>query len=98
MQLCPGFNQTLLPLGKAAGEYFDRINSNDGHLVLIVSVKVRRVVRSAHLDKHPDDYSKKAAEFWHNKPIHHRHRSSAQRRVRAEATHPLNFFATMVAL
>ena len=65
VQLRPGLHQPSLARGQRSRDQVDRLNSDDGHLILPVGVEVRYVVLPAGLGEHADDDSEKAAEFRH---------------------------------
>jgi hypothetical protein len=58
VELGPGFDEPLLPSGKDSGQSFDRVDTVDDHVVLVVRMKVRTVMLLARLRVHPDDDAK----------------------------------------
>ncbi len=72
MQLSPGFHQSSLPPGKFTGHEFDGVQTEYRHIVLVVGVQVRQVVRPPDLDKHTDDDTEESAQFRHaTPPLYH---------------------------
>ena len=65
MQFSPGFHQSSLPLWKFARDQFDRIDTENSHVVLIPRVKMRDVMWRPGFGEHADHNSKKPAEFRH---------------------------------
>jgi len=63
MQCRPSFHQPSLPHGQLAGDEFHRLDSEYGHGILIIGMKVRGMVRLASLHKHSNDDPEKAAEL-----------------------------------
>jgi hypothetical protein len=58
-----------LPTAVGASEFsadqIDGIEAEDRHIVLVIRMEVRQMVRRTDFHVHTDDNSKKAAEFWH---------------------------------
>jgi hypothetical protein len=65
VNLCPSFDKALLRPRQTTAEAFDRIQSKDGGLALIVRVKMCALMRTACFDKHPNDYAKKPRQLRH---------------------------------
>ena len=61
----PGLYQAPLTPREFAGDQFDGIEAEDRHIVLVLGVEVRQVVRCPDLHVHTNNDTKKAAEFWH---------------------------------
>ena len=61
----PGLYQAPLAPWEFSGHQFDGIEAEDRHIVLVVRVEVRQVVRRPDLHIHTNDDTKKAAEFRH---------------------------------
>ena len=78
MQFGPRLDHAALSFGQRPRHQFNRINAIDRNLILIVSMKVRRLMRCANLRVHANDNAEKTAEFWHQR-ILLRNRASAQR-------------------
>ena len=66
MKFRPGFDQSPLPPRQSSREQFNRIKTEDSHIVLVVGMKVRRVVRDADFHIHSDDDPEESAQFWHD--------------------------------
>jgi hypothetical protein len=58
VKLCPCENESLLAFRKRTGKTFNRINTVDPDLTLIVRVEMRSVMRASSLDVHTNDYTK----------------------------------------
>jgi hypothetical protein len=65
MQFSPGFDWPLLAFRQRACQQFHRLNPLHCHMLLVLRVEVRRMVRSLDLDKHSDDNAKETATFRH---------------------------------
>ena len=65
MNFRPCFDESLLRSRKTAADELDRIDGEHSRRVLIVSVKVRAVVRCADLHEHSNDDSKKSGNLRH---------------------------------
>ena len=65
MKFRPSLYQTSLPPRKFTSNQFDGIQAHDGHVVLIVSMKVRQVVWYPNLHIHANDNTMKSTEFRH---------------------------------
>jgi hypothetical protein len=66
MNLHSGFNQALLGLRQSAAEAVERVDREDGGLILIVRVEMRPMMRLAGLDEHANDDSEESREFRHS--------------------------------
>ena len=76
VQFRPGLNETKLSPRERAGKQFYRVKPNDGNIVFVVGMEVRRMMWSTSLHVHPYYNPKKSAEFWHIKRHVHKFRSS----------------------
>ena len=65
MQFRPSFDQPALPPRKASRKQINRVNRKDSNLSLMVSVKMRSMVRLTNLHVHANDYAKETTDFWH---------------------------------
>ena len=70
MNFRPRLDEALLRPREPASNALDRIESERGEGVLLQSVEVRAMVRSADLHEHPNDYSEKARQFRHGGTLH----------------------------
>jgi hypothetical protein len=59
MQLSPGLHESSLPGGQPAADHLHGVNPNDSHLILVVGMEMRSVVRRTRFGIHPDDDAKK---------------------------------------
>lgn len=67
VKLGPRFHESLLSSRQGACEGFDRIKSEDSHIVLIIRVEVRKVVRPSCFCEHPDNDPEEPRNLWHHK-------------------------------
>ena len=65
MQLHPSLNQTLLSPGKLSRDQFYGINSKYTNVLLVISVKVRSVMRCMRLGIHSYYDAEKSGNFRH---------------------------------
>ena len=65
MNFGPGNRQALLAGRQQTRHGLDRLDAENSDSVLVIGVEVRPMMRSTRLDEHPDDDSKKAADFGH---------------------------------
>jgi hypothetical protein len=65
MQLRPRFYQPPLPPRQETGNQFDRVETEDRHIFLIVGVEMWHVMRCARLRKHANNDPEKPADFRH---------------------------------
>jgi len=65
MQFGPGFDKPPLSSGARTRHQLDRIHTVDRHLILIVSVKMRSLMRRASPPVHADDDTEETADLWH---------------------------------
>ncbi len=63
VQLRPREDKTFLAPRQRTGELFDRCDTVNSYVILIVSMKMRRMVRPACLDEHADHNPKKSAKL-----------------------------------
>jgi hypothetical protein len=61
----PGFDESTLAPGKRTCHQLDRINAIDCHVILIVSVEMRAVMRCVNLPVHTNNDTEETAEFRH---------------------------------
>src|SRR5207249_7190934 len=84
VELRPGFDESPLPSRQLAGDQLDRVNAEDGHVVLIVRVEVSAMVRATDLDEHANDDAEEPRELRHVNP----------HCLRARSTHRMGRFGT----
>jgi hypothetical protein len=65
MQLRPRFHQPSLPSRQETGNQFNRVETEDRYIPLIVGVKMGHVMRCARLCKHANTDPEKPANFRH---------------------------------
>ena len=65
VKLGPCFDKALLTSWYRSGDHLDRVNAEDAHSILIVSMKVGRVMSNARLRIHPDNDPEETAQLWH---------------------------------
>src|ERR1700691_2235222 len=65
MQLRPRFHQPPLPPRQETGDQFHRVETEDGHILLIIGVEMWHVMRCARLSKHANNDPEKPADFRH---------------------------------
>jgi hypothetical protein len=65
MKFCPSKNKALLAPRKGTGQTLDLPDIVDSHMVLIIRVKVRHMMRSSSLDVHANDNPEEPRNFWH---------------------------------
>jgi len=63
MQLGPGFHKPPLRSRQLASDHVDRRNTQDGSVVLVVRVEMRRMVNGAGLDEHADHNSEEPTDL-----------------------------------
>lgn len=75
MDLGPGFDEALLRSWQRAADTLNRIEVEHGAALLVGSVEVRSVMRSAEFWKHADGDSKESRDFRHRRTLHPPQRS-----------------------
>lgn len=66
MKFRPSLNQAPLSRRHRSFHYFNWVNTENCRVLLIISMKVRRVMSRADFPVHPDDYAVEAAQFRHD--------------------------------
>ena len=66
MKLGPSLHQPLLRTWDLASDQFERVETENSHMLLVIRVEVRRMMSSACLHKHADDDPKKPADLGHD--------------------------------
>jgi hypothetical protein len=65
VQLGPCLHEAPLSQREFTRENIHRVNADNGHLILIISMEMRDVVRRAGLGEHTDYDAEESAEFRH---------------------------------
>jgi hypothetical protein len=65
VDLGPGLYEPLLRLRQASAEALNRVDREDGGLVLVIRVEMRPMMVPARFDEHPDDDPEESGDFRH---------------------------------
>src|SRR5439155_1138337 len=65
VELRPRFDEPLLAPRQRTGDHVDRVDAEDGHVVLMVRMEVRAMMRAANLDEHADDDAEEPRQLRH---------------------------------
>jgi len=57
------FNQSFFLQRERTADYFDRINAENGLLVLVICVEVRAMMLNTRFGEHSDDDAKETTDF-----------------------------------
>ena len=63
MQLSPRFHQPSMPSRQETGDQFDRVKTENPHVVLVVRMKMWHMMRRSQFGKHANYNSEKPADF-----------------------------------
>ena len=85
MQFSPSFNESLLPPWESARYQFDLINGINRHVILIVGMKMRPMMRCVCLPVHANNDTEESTEFRHEAML----LSNLQRRKEVRPRSPL---------
>ena len=70
VQFGPCLYQASLYLRQAARDKFDRAQSKNANLILVVRMKMRKVMWTAGFREHANDDAKESAQFGHDVILH----------------------------